>query len=241
MAYGARNTANDANYRKCHGCETRVYWRDGDYCPSCVERPERRCLDCGRTSRVGTLDYAYPEQPEGWVQYREAEGFEREWAPKRELKEVGHAYRDMVKTVTVGPCLYCESTNIARLEFGMDRLPEGQRTCTAWPKELDTWHGSYTVWLKKAIGDPGITLKACASCHQPLATLKASGKMFGERTSTYGLGIRESKIELPDGKWKYSAEYKVHTSCPDPVFEAVTEPNSIWGDLVTYRPIDIAA
>jgi hypothetical protein len=220
----------DGNNHTCLGewesgpCSSIVYWREGEYCYAHRAVPERRCLDCGRSSRTGVLEYnagyRQPMATVAWTQYREASGFEREYQPKS-IKAVADKRQYLV--VAPGTCRYCESANIAPLEFGMDQLPDGQATCTAWPSldTFDTWHGSYTSWLNKAAGDPGITLRTCATCETPLATLKGRRETNGARLGEWDMGIRHPRVDLPDGHWSEDHSRWVHRDCADPALVAV--------------------
>lgn len=221
-----RPVREDGNHRKCMGewengpCSSLVYWREGDYCPTHREVPERRCLDCGQTSRAGILEYNLGYRLPMPVPAWDAIPVEDSWFPDQRDPKAIKDRTDQRQYLVVAPgtCRYCDSANLAPLEFGMDRLPDGQATCTAWPTldKFNTWHGSYTSWLNKAADDPGITLKACASCGKPLVSLKGHGDLFGKRLGDYGTGIRHPRVTYPDGRWSQDSSVWVHDGCPDP-------------------------
>jgi hypothetical protein len=208
---------DDPNWREClgNGCTTRVYWRDGEYCYRHAEVPERRCLDCGRASRPGTLGYVEP-QTATWAQYRETTGFEREWAPKA-LKQPASRPVTREYVVAAGVCCHCGSANLAKLEFGFDRLPESQQKCPAWtdtrPSAGDG--GPPNALLNKSMGDPGITWKTCASCGERLYPDFRAGVSSHWNAKRSLPPTRDMRIALPDGRWSYDPTRKVHYDCPD--------------------------
>lgn len=203
---------DDPNWRECHGagCSTKVYWRDGEYCGACKRLPERRCLDCGRTSRPGTAEYVH-EEVVAPVWGVHPETFARTMREPKPIKPRTVKWHYEVAGPLV--CAYCDSANIARLEFGFDRLNEDQRECPAW--KMDTG-SAYTRWLKGGLGDTGITLRACATCHEPLTDLKAHGATHGARLSGYEIGSRHPRVDYPDGRWGEDSSRWVHSDCADP-------------------------
>lgn len=201
---------------RCKNCGTSVRWSEG-YCGNCLDIPERRCLDCGATTRAGTLDWAYPDPSPTWQPYREAFAAEGDWEPKPPKPDRPREYRNLVKRVVPGPCLACGSLNLGRLTFGLDRLPEGQRQCSAWPNLATEWlWRGYSTWLEKAANDHRIKPKLCASCRRPLYNIKASGKAFGARLTLDGMGIRYPRVTHDDGRWSQDHARPVHAGCPDP-------------------------
>lgn len=216
MAGAWRGLNKLAPYR-CKNCRREVRWNE-DYCYQCLELPERRCLDCGATTRPGTMEYKYPDTAPTWDAYREAFAPERDWTPKAPKPEKPQTFRNMVKYVVPGPCVSCGSTNLAKLEFGLDRIPEAQRTCSAWPSLSTDWQWrSYGTWLEKAADDPRIKPRLCASCHKPLYDIKGCGKVFGAKLTPDGKGIRNPRVYDADGvHWHEDRTVTLHYACPDP-------------------------
>jgi hypothetical protein len=221
-----------------------VYWRDGEYCHTHREVPERRCLDCGKVSRPGILDWM-PVQTPSWTQVAETDGVRSLWDTKpikapaaRTLDREQYRYW----VVADGWCGHCESDNLAPLEFGLDRLPESQRECPAWTDKRPSSGsgGPPNALLNKSMGDPGITWKTCASCGDRLySRFKAGASTAWQMTENdYQRAARPARVALPDGKWMHSDEYLVHHECPDPAL--VAEPYdyaSAWNGkpLIGYR------
>lgn len=216
MAWHGRNSRlNGNNSNRCVNCRTTIHYREGDYCASCKHLPERRCLDCGSASRAGKIDYQMPVAAATWGElWTEAEDRYYPWAPKPIKPRAADSKYGYV--ALPGPCLHCEGTNLARLEFGVDRLPEDQRECPAWKHGTDS---AYTRWLNGAKGDAGITLKPCAACGEALGTPKASGEAFGSRGTM--AGARPSRVYFPNGQWTCDDSLMVHLECPDAMREAV--------------------
>lgn len=233
---------------KCHACDADTRWSE-KYCSRCEQIPERRCLDCGATTRAGTLDYVPAETvAPSWTEYRENIGYEIPFTPKpvkvREVK--GH------DVVVPGPCRACGSANLARLEFGLDQLPVAQRECPAW-SDKRPFAGSGTLSstvLNKSMDDRGITWKTCASCGERLyARFKAgASEKWKLSEDGYWRAARSPRLDLPDGKWMDAGdEFLVHQECPDPPLVALPyEVERPWDHVKetryrAVRPVQVAA
>jgi hypothetical protein len=179
--------------RTCGNCDAQVYWTE-PYCSQCRDLPVRRCLDCGRSGPNGRFEYSDVATAQ-WEPMANPPAI----SPDRVAFEplAIEPLKDSWKKVAVpGPCSHCESTRLAPLDFGIDRMPEAERWCKAWPKSPR--YGK-SVSFRGIFDDPGISYKTCGRCEDT----------FTGKDKVRRQGIR---VDLPDGKYKFD-DRPVHVEC----------------------------
>lgn len=196
-----RQRSYEANHPECRGCETRVYWRDGDYCPTCVGMPERHCFACERMSHTDGSVCLHCEAPYG----RLAFGFDRLSAtPPYGRTSQNERIGGWTDKTPHPDAVWHEAAPTAWRNGEMVATPapvfKAKAPGIGWPKldKVDGRGAPPTAWMRKAQAE--VNWYSCGVC----------GVSFGP-----GDGGKTRQMVEGTLDWRYTfSGPRAHASCP---------------------------